>query len=108
MQFTLCFFSYGFTAGVRTVEVIRRGGGPAAPLVRVGCSWRSARHDTLLDDPHVDADTPAVDSKVRNSYIIYFYFFTIVIALSKLIFFQATRCMTSPCCAVGRGGQATS
>jgi hypothetical protein len=45
-------------------------------------------------------------------YVIHIYylflFFTIVIALSKLIFFQATRCRTSPCCAVGRGGQATS
>jgi hypothetical protein len=45
-------------------------------------------------------------------YVIHIYylflFFTIVIALSKLIFFQATCCRTSPCCAVGRGGQATS
>jgi hypothetical protein len=42
-------------------------------------------------------------------FIIYFCFFTIVIALSKLIlFFQATRCRTSPFCAVGREGHATS
>jgi hypothetical protein len=44
------FCSYGCTAGVRTPGVVRRGGGPAAPLVRVGCSLRSARHDTLSDD----------------------------------------------------------
>jgi hypothetical protein len=37
----------------------------------------------------------------------FFLFFTIVIVLSKL-FFQATRCRTTPCCAIGRGGQATS
>jgi hypothetical protein len=65
------FCSYGCIAGVRTVRVVRRGGGPAAPLVRVGCSRRSARHDTLSDDPHVDADTPSVDSEVRNSYLLY-------------------------------------
>jgi hypothetical protein len=45
-------------------------------------------------------------------YVIHIYyfslFFTIVIVLSKLLFFQATRCRTTPCCAVGRGGQATS
>jgi hypothetical protein len=28
-------------------------------------------HDTLTDDPHVDADTPAVDSEVRNSYLLF-------------------------------------
>jgi hypothetical protein len=38
----------------------------------------------------------------------YFCFFTIVIVLSALLFVQATRCRNSPCCAVGRGGQATS
>jgi hypothetical protein len=65
------FCSYGCTAGVRTVGVVRRGGGPAAPLVHVGCSRRSAQHDTLPDDPHVDADTPAVDSEVRNSYLLF-------------------------------------
>jgi hypothetical protein len=45
-------------------------------------------------------------------YVIHIYylflFLYIVITLSKLIFFQATRCRTSLCCAVGRGGQATS
>jgi hypothetical protein len=50
-------------------------GGPAPPLVRVGCSRRSARRsarrDTLSDDPHVAADTPAVDSEVRNSYLLF-------------------------------------
>jgi hypothetical protein len=40
-------------------------------LVRVGCSWRSARHDTLPDDPHVDVDTPAVDFEVCNSYFLF-------------------------------------
>jgi hypothetical protein len=65
------FFSYGCTAGVHTTGVVRRGGGPAAPLVRVGCSRRSARHDTLSDDPHVDANTPTVDSEVRNSYLLF-------------------------------------
>jgi hypothetical protein len=35
----------------------------------------------LPDDPHVDTDTPAVGSEVRNSYLLfYFCFFTIVIA----------------------------
>jgi hypothetical protein len=64
------FFSYGCTAGVRTAGVVRRGGGPAPPLVRVGCSRTFAWHDTLPDDPHVDVDTPAVDS-VRNSYLLF-------------------------------------
>jgi hypothetical protein len=41
-------------------------------------------------------------------HIYFFLFFTIVIVLSKLLFFQATRCRTTPCCAIGRGGQATS
>jgi hypothetical protein len=65
------FFSYGCTAGVRPTEVVRRGGGPAPPLVRVGCSRRSPRHDTLPGDPHVAAYTPAVDSEVRNSYLLF-------------------------------------
>jgi hypothetical protein len=47
------FCSYGCTAGLRTAGVVRRVGGPAAPLVRVGCSRSSARCDTLPDDPHV-------------------------------------------------------
>jgi hypothetical protein len=67
----MLFCSYGCTAGVRTAGVVRRGGGPAAPLIRVGCSRRYARHDTLPDDPHVDADTPTVDSEVRNSYLLF-------------------------------------
>jgi hypothetical protein len=33
--------------------------------------WRSARHDTLPDDPHVDVDTPAMDSEVRNSHLLF-------------------------------------
>jgi hypothetical protein len=45
---------------------------------------------------------------VIHIFFIYFCFFTIVIALGKLIFFQITRCRTSACCVVGRGGQATS
>jgi hypothetical protein len=53
------FCSYGCTAGLRKAGVVRRGGGPAPPLVRVGYSRPSARRDTLLDDPHVAADTPA-------------------------------------------------
>jgi hypothetical protein len=65
------FCSYGCTAGVRTTGVVRRGGGPAAPLVRVGCSRTSTRHNTLPDDRHVDAHTPAVDSEVRNSYLLF-------------------------------------
>jgi hypothetical protein len=65
----LSFCSYGSTAGVRTVGVVRRGGGPAPPLVCVGCSQTFAWQHTLPDDPHVDADTPAVDSEVRNSYL---------------------------------------
>jgi hypothetical protein len=52
-----------------TAGVVRRGGGLAPPFVRVGCSRTFARHHTLLDDPHVDSDTPAVDSEVRNSYL---------------------------------------
>jgi hypothetical protein len=102
------FCSYGCTARLRTAGVFQRSGGPTAPLVRVGCSRPSARRDTLPDDPHVAADTPAVDSEVRNPYLLFFLFFTIVIVLSKLLFFQATRCRTTPYCAVGRGGQATS
>jgi hypothetical protein len=58
-------------ARVRTTGVFRRGGGPAPPLVRVGYSRRSARHDMLPDDPHVDADTLTVDSEVRNSYLLF-------------------------------------
>jgi hypothetical protein len=53
-----------------------------------------------------------INQRWISKYVIHIYylfcFFTIVIALSKLIFFQATRCGTSPCCAVSRGGQATS
>jgi hypothetical protein len=67
----LFFCSYGCTAGVRMAGVVRRGGGPAPPLVRVGCSRTIARHHTLSDDPHVDADTPAVDSEVCNSYLLF-------------------------------------
>jgi hypothetical protein len=63
--------SYDCTAVVRTTGVVQRGGGPAPPLVRVGCSRTFARHDTLPDDPHVDVDTPAVDSEVRNSYLLF-------------------------------------
>jgi hypothetical protein len=66
------FFSYDCTIGVRTTGVVQRGGGPAPLLVRVGCSRRSARHDTLSDDPHVDADTPVVDSGLHNSYLLFF------------------------------------
>jgi hypothetical protein len=67
------FCSYDYIAGVRTAGVVRRGGGPAPPLVRVSSSRRSARHDTLPDDPHVVADTPAVDSEIRNSYLLFIY-----------------------------------
>jgi hypothetical protein len=65
------FCSYGCAAGVRTAGVVRRGGGPAPPLVRVCCSRTSARHDTLSDAPRVDADTPTVDSEVCNSYLLF-------------------------------------
>jgi hypothetical protein len=64
------FFSYGYTVGVRTVGVVRRGGGPAPPLVRVGCSWTFARQHMFPDHSHVDVDTPAVDSEVRNSFLL--------------------------------------
>jgi hypothetical protein len=67
------FSSYDCTAGLRMARVVRRGGGPAPPLARVGCSQRSARHDTLPGDPHVDTDTPAVDSEVRNSYLLFIF-----------------------------------
>jgi hypothetical protein len=67
----LCFCSYGCTARVRTTGVVRRGGGPAPPLVRVGGSWWPAWHDTLPDDPHVDVDTTTIDSEVRNSYLLF-------------------------------------
>jgi hypothetical protein len=67
----LFFCSYGCIAGVRTAGVVRRGGGPTPSLVRVDCSRTFARHHTLPDDPHVDADTPAVDSEVRNSYLLF-------------------------------------
>jgi hypothetical protein len=73
-------------------------------VVRVGCSRRSARYDTSPDDPHVAADTPAVDSVVHNSYLFFFLFFTIVIALSKLIFFRLRTARLLPVCAVGQGG----
>jgi hypothetical protein len=65
------FWSYGCTAGVRTAGVVRRGGGLAPPLIHVGCPRTFPRHDTLPDDPHVDADTPAVDSEVHNSYLLF-------------------------------------
>jgi hypothetical protein len=51
--------------------VVRRGGGPAPPLVRVGYSRPSTWRGMLLDDPHVAADTPAVDFEVRNSYLLF-------------------------------------
>jgi hypothetical protein len=69
------FCSYGCTDGVRSAGVVRRGGGPAAPLVRVGCSWRSARHDTLPDDPHVDADTPADPKYVIHIYYLFLFLY---------------------------------
>jgi hypothetical protein len=31
------------------------------------------RHHTLPDDPHADADTPAVDSELRNSYLLFIF-----------------------------------
>jgi hypothetical protein len=65
-NYIMFFCSCGCPAGLRTAGVVRRGGGPAAPLVRVDCSRPSALRDTLPDDPHVAADTPAVDSEVRN------------------------------------------
>jgi hypothetical protein len=37
------------------------------------CSQRSAQRDTLSVDPHVAADTPAVDSEVRNSYLLFIH-----------------------------------
>jgi hypothetical protein len=67
------FCGYGCTVGVRTTGVVRRGGGPAPPLICVGCSRRTARHDTLPDDPHIDADTPVVDSEVHNSYLLFIF-----------------------------------
>jgi hypothetical protein len=67
----MLFCSYGCTARVRTAGVVRRGGGPAPPLVRVDYSQRSTRRDTLSNDPHVDADTLAVDSEVHNSYLLF-------------------------------------
>jgi hypothetical protein len=67
----LFFCSYGCTTGVHTTGVVRRGGGPAPPLVRVGCSRTFTQQHTLPDDPHVDADTPAVGSVVRNSYLLF-------------------------------------
>jgi hypothetical protein len=63
-------WSYSCTAGVGMAGVVRRGGGSAPPLVRAGCSWRSARHDMLPDDPHVDVDTPAWILK----YVIHIYY----------------------------------
>jgi hypothetical protein len=60
----LFFCSYGCTIGVRTDEVV-------PPLVRVGYSWTFAWQHRLPDDPHVDADTPMVDSEVRNSYLLF-------------------------------------
>jgi hypothetical protein len=56
------------------IGVVRRGDGPTPSLVRVGCSQTFVRHHTLLDDPHVDADTLAVDSEVRKSYLLFIYF----------------------------------
>jgi hypothetical protein len=53
------------------VEVVRRGGGPAPHLVRVGCSWKFAQQHTFPDHPHVDDDTPAVDSEVCNSFLLF-------------------------------------
>ena len=67
----LFFCSYGWTVGVRTAGVVRRDGGPAPLLVRVGCSWSVAQQYTFPDHPHVDADTPAVDSEVRNSFLLF-------------------------------------
>jgi hypothetical protein len=69
----LFFCSYGCIAGVRTAGVVRRGGGPAPPLVRVGCSRTFVWHHTLSDDPHVDADTPAVDS--INIYYLFLFLY---------------------------------
>jgi hypothetical protein len=81
--------------------VVRRGGGPAPPLVRLGCSRRSARHYTLLDDPHVDADTPAVD-------YLFLFLYNSIIALSKLIFFRLRAAGLLPVARLVEGGQATS
>jgi hypothetical protein len=69
----LFFCNYGCTVGVHTAGVVRRGGGPAPPLVHVGYCQIVARHHTLPDDLHVDVDTPAVDSEVRSSYLLLIY-----------------------------------
>jgi hypothetical protein len=49
--------------------VVRRGG-PAPPLVCVGCSWTFDRQHTFPDHPQVDAETPAWILK----YVIHFYY----------------------------------
>jgi hypothetical protein len=59
--------------GERTNGVVLRGGGPAPPFVRVGCSRTFAWQHTLPDDTHVDADTPTVDSEVRDSYLLFIF-----------------------------------
>jgi hypothetical protein len=69
----LFFCSYGWTIGVRRAGVVRRGGGPALLLVRVGYSWMFARQYTFTNHSHVDVDTPAVDSEVRNSFLLFIY-----------------------------------
>jgi hypothetical protein len=66
----LFFRSYGCT-GERMSGVVQRGGGPAPPLVRVGCSRTFAWQHTLSYDTHVDADTPTADFEVRNSYLLF-------------------------------------
>jgi hypothetical protein len=52
------------------VGVVRRGGGPAPPLVRVGCSWTFARQQTFPDHPHVDP----IHQKRIPKYVIHFYY----------------------------------
>jgi hypothetical protein len=69
----LLFCSFDCIVRVRTTGVVRRGGGPAPPLVPVGCSWMFAQQHTFPDNPHVGADTPAVDSEVRNSFLLFIY-----------------------------------
>jgi hypothetical protein len=50
---------------------MKRWTGTTARTCRLFSEVRSVRY--VLEDPHVDVDTPAVDSEIRNSNLLFIF-----------------------------------